>query len=147
MCVLGSSCWTWRILWRFSSRNTSIYWWNCWWVPVVINLSKCTCIPHNTNFILLLFFLSLSFFSIYPSPPGGVIGIGAGVTRVLGDGLAKLTFDSEYQESRPEQKSFGRGVETLGKVIMTYNNVYMYGCGLLGVLSRSDWYCDTTCER
>ncbi|XP_019853628.1 PREDICTED: vacuolar protein sorting-associated protein 13C-like [Amphimedon queenslandica] len=46
---------------------------------------------------------------------GGVIGIGAGVTRVLGDSFAKLTFDSEYQESRPEQKSFGRGVETLGK--------------------------------
>ena len=57
----------------------------------------------------------------FPSPiPGGAFGIGASLTGVIGDGLAKLTFDSEYQESRPEQKSFGKGVETLGKVTIKH---------------------------
>ncbi len=48
---------------------------------------------------------------------GGIAGVGARVTGVFGDVVAKLTFDEEFMERRKRQNtSFGQGLESLSKV-------------------------------
>ena len=43
--------------------------------------------------------------------------MGAKVTGVFGDVVAKLTFDEEFMEKRQrQQSSFGQGLESLSKV-------------------------------
>lgn len=48
---------------------------------------------------------------------GGLAGVGAKITGVFGDAVAKLTFDQEFQEQRRQgDASIGKGIEGLGKV-------------------------------
>ena len=51
-------------------------------------------------------------------PAGGIAGVGAKVTGALGDALAKLTFDQEFQGQRRQgDASIGQGIGGLGKVV------------------------------
>ena len=60
---------------------------------------------------MLLLLLSTFFFT------GGIAGVGAKVTGVVGDVFAKLTFDEEFKEQRKRQQAtFGQGIESLSKV-------------------------------
>ena len=57
-----------------------------------------------------------------PHVAGGLAGVGAKVTGVLGDAVAKLTLDEKFQEERQHKSAtFGQGLETFGKVL---HNIY-----------------------
>ena len=50
-------------------------------------------------------------------PAGGVAGVAGKVTGVLADAVAKLSFDSEYQQDRRKASgTIGDGVEGAAKV-------------------------------
>lgn len=50
---------------------------------------------------------------------GGIAGVGARFTGVVGDVVAKLTFDDEFMEQRKrQQSSLGQGLDSLTKVIV-----------------------------
>ena len=52
-----------------------------------------------------------------PPPTGGIAGVGAKVTGVFGDVVAKLTFDEDFMKQRKRQQtSFGQGIESFSKV-------------------------------
>ena len=47
---------------------------------------------------------------------GGIAGVGAKVTGALGDAVAKLTFDKEFQGQRRQGETIGQGIGGLGRV-------------------------------
>ena len=96
---------------------------------------------HITWLTYYIFYISLCC-------SGGIAGMGAKVTGVLGNAVATLTFNKEFQEQRQEQESFGQAVETFSKVFLFSSHGNMVGIHLfcIGCFRRSNWCCCTACQ-
>ena len=70
-------------------------------------------------------------------PAGGIAGVGAKLTGALGDALAKLTFDKEFQGQRRQgDTSIGQGIGGLGKVVQYNTSLAITPCIFRGFMKE-----------